>query len=700
MADSKEYELRFKGKNELGPAATDAAADIQKLADALEDPAQRADAVATEIEAMFTAIGQDAERTQQVVEKFTAALGPDLAASLGKSGSSVEAMVGKFREAGLTLDEIEANTGRLTQTIEQAASVANKHGDAVAADFDRMGAGAERARGVMSNMVGNALQELPGISGALGPINVALGQMAEAAMEGGGAIGAMGPAIAGVAAVGAGLAAIPQIIDDLTGAEERAFNADMAKSMAAAVDELGVNYDDATKSAQALADVWNKQGLEGFGMAGLDVTFDLKAVLDAAGVSMQFFADAVTGGQPGLDELRSTMQAAGVEGLLFNSIMDNAARQQDAYRAAVERAQVIEEARLKIQNARAASEQSAADSTEAHARALDEYTSSRLLANQAEEEAAKRSADAETHRRSEAQASIDFAREEAAAQEELARVYGEGTRARVAGAAAEIAAQQELEQARRDAEQAAEELFSAERARYDVQGRLTRAMNESAGAVDAYGQAANDSKTPALQLVALSQGVSDAAMSQADAVLAAAENTAKLSGQTLDAGQKQAVFQQALLDFANNLPELSPLRKQILDLANGFDDIPTDVTTNVSAPGADQAAQDLTDVRMEQDRVKPTTTTTAEVQGQVLTIQLLAAIRKIQDDINSTRVVVTPTVNIGGALAQVNALKGALAGIASSASSASSAAINSAQNAQKAINQMRAGAVLTNGRTT
>ena len=152
-------------------------------------------------------------------------------------------------------------------------------------------------------------------------------------------------------------------------------------------------------------------------------------------------------------------------------------------------------------------------------------------------------------------------------------------------------------------------------------------MNESAGAVKAYGDAANSGKAGTLELIALSQAVADAAMSQADGVLAAAENTAKLNGQTLDAGQKTSIFKQALLDFANSLPDLSPLKGQILDLASGFTDIPSDKTITVSALPARDAAIDLTDVRTQQDKILPTTSISTEVRNQALTWGLLEAVR-------------------------------------------------------------------------
>jgi len=220
-------------------------------------------------------------------------------------------------------------------------------------------------------------------------------------------------------------------------------------------------------------------------------------------------------------------------------------------------------------------------------------------------------------------------------------------------------------------------------------------MNESAGAVKAYGDAANSGKAGTLELIALSQAVADAAMSQADGVLAAAENTAKLNGQTLDAGQKTSIFKQALLDFANSLPDLSPLKGQILDLASGFTDIPSDKTITVSAPGAKDAAIDLTDVRTQQDKILPTTSISTEVRNQALTWGLLEAVRLKGVEVDQ----LAPTVSVSvqgyaTAISQLREIAAAAAAAQSAAARAASASVASAQSAQAKINQLRAGAII------
>ena len=497
------------------------------------------------------------------------------------------------------------------------------------------------------------------------------------------------PAIAGMAVAGAALQALPQILGDIGGAKQEAFDAKQVELFRGAVDKVPAALDDVTVAAQALADKLKDNPWD-LMVSQIDGALQLPLVpfFAEAGLTMDQFLAAVTGGEQGISRLKEALQAAGVEGMTYETIVAGAEQAQGNWNTTAKLAETLN-------RVLGTSTRDLADETRAVTTATNEQAAKVAEGARIREEAAAREQQANQDLidsyKEYYQSRIDG--EKAADGRKHAAEVAEYTKSRIAAVNDEIEAQDRLRRAREEANRAAEELFSAERARFDVQGRLTRAMNESAGAVKAYGDAANSGKAGTLELIALSQAVADAAMSQADGVLAAAENTAKLNGQTLDAGQKTAIFKQALLDFANSLPDLSPLKGQILDLANGFTDIPSDKTINVSAPGAKDAAIDLTDVRTEQSKIEPTTTTTT-VADTAVAIRLLQVYNAMVDTVNAKSIHTSVSVDTGAALRSVQALAAALNGIPAAAARASSAAISQTQSAQAKINQLRAGAII------
>mgnify|MGYP003346537757 CR=1 FL=1 len=110
------------------------------------------------------------------------AIGPELAGKI--SQAKLDSFIGQLRRAGLSFDDIEAGAERFAQSL-QKMDAATSSFDSVEQAARRTGTEIDRSGGVMANFVGNTLQELPGLSGAFGPLNTAIGQFAEYAAEGG-----------------------------------------------------------------------------------------------------------------------------------------------------------------------------------------------------------------------------------------------------------------------------------------------------------------------------------------------------------------------------------------------------------------------------------------------------------------------------------------------------------------------------------
>lgn len=688
----REVKISFTGDAALFKGA---GADVRRvfndlMADA-DDASLAGDKLAKAYQIANEKMRADMADVQRAADVLADSLGPEMVAAIEQSGGAVSDWVRKFQKAGLAIDDIIVSSDQLAAAIKDTDDAASGGTGKVGAGFANIRREVDQTRSVVANFVGNAVQELPGIAGAMGPMNMALGQFAEYATEGNIQLAKFAPAIAGMAVAGAALQALPQILGDIGGAKQEAFDAKQVELFRGAVDKVPAALDDVTVAAQALADKLKDNPWD-LMVSQIDGALQLPLVpfFAEAGLTMDQFLAAVTGGEQGISRLKEALQAAGVEGMTYETIVAGAEQAQGNWNTTAKLAETLN-------RVLGTSTRDLADETRVATTATNEQAAKVAEGARIREEAAAREQQANQDLidsyKEYYQSRIDG--EKAADGRKRAAEVAEYTKSRIAAVNDEIEAQDRLRRAREEANRAAEELFSAERARFDVQGRLTRAMNESAGAVKAYGDAANSGTAGTLELIALSQAVADAAMSQADGVLAAAENTAKLNGQTLDAGQKTSIFKQALLDFANSLPDLSPLKGQILDLASGFTDIPSDKTITVSAPGAKDAAIDLTDVRTQQDKILPTTSISTEVRNQALTWGLLEAVRLKGVEVDQ----LAPTVSVSvqgyaTAISQLREIAAAAAAAQSAAARAASASVASAQSAQAKINQLRAGAII------
>lgn len=185
-------------------AKDDASKVIDKIGKSLdktgESAKSAAEQIADELGGAANAMAAELKGAEKAADALASALGPELAAK-----ADPRELVLKFRALGASFDDIEANADKLAASVKQL--------DDVSVGFDGVtkgahGAGEEidRSRSVLANFAGNAVQDLPGVSGAFGALNVAAGQFAEYASEGGiklrGLLSALAPMAAGTVVIG------------------------------------------------------------------------------------------------------------------------------------------------------------------------------------------------------------------------------------------------------------------------------------------------------------------------------------------------------------------------------------------------------------------------------------------------------------------------------------------------------------------
>lgn len=178
---------------QLEEGATDSRTAAQRLADSIGNVADR--------------VESDLKASVKAADALSAALGPEMAARLGRNG--LQKLVTDLNRAGLTMQDIEGEAETLAASIRRLDDInlSAVTGQAEKLDSAIAGVGhqADKSRSVFANFTGNAIQELPGVGAAIGPLNMALGQFTEYATEGEVSLKGLALTIGPIAALSAGL---------------------------------------------------------------------------------------------------------------------------------------------------------------------------------------------------------------------------------------------------------------------------------------------------------------------------------------------------------------------------------------------------------------------------------------------------------------------------------------------------------------
>lgn len=193
-----------KSLQSAGADARKAFAQVEQGANESSTAAQR---LAAAIGKTATKLDADLMASKAAADALGRALGPEFAAKVGQNG--LNRLVTDLNRAGVSIKEITAEADVLAAAIKQVDDVNLKHvsaeADMLRGSMNGVAASADRSRGVFANFAGNAAQEIPGVANALGPLNVAIGQFAEYATEGGISLKNFVKALGPIAVISGGL---------------------------------------------------------------------------------------------------------------------------------------------------------------------------------------------------------------------------------------------------------------------------------------------------------------------------------------------------------------------------------------------------------------------------------------------------------------------------------------------------------------
>lgn len=224
MAQDKMRYIIEADSSKLVTEVGKATKSLGKMGDEGESAAK---VLAQELSKAADEVKAEMEGIEDAAKVLGDALGPELAQRIDPRDTVVQ-----MRQLGIAVDDIKANADELAASLSKIDGLSvrpvSTGMDDVAVSSRKAGDEIDRSRSVLANFAGNAAQDLPGISGSFGALNVAAGQFAEYAAEGGiklsGLAKSLGPIAAGTVAVGLLANHFKNI------AETKAFNAERVKT--------------------------------------------------------------------------------------------------------------------------------------------------------------------------------------------------------------------------------------------------------------------------------------------------------------------------------------------------------------------------------------------------------------------------------------------------------------------------------------
>ena len=320
MADKNlKFTLDFIAKT---AGLKDSAQLAEKLGAKLDDSSDSADALARVMAATADKLEAEMKETAQIAELLGNALGPEMAAKIGQS--KIDTIAGEFRAAGLDAKGAEEKIDQLADGVRRLDQVADAAGT-LDTKIKDVGKSTDQSRSVMANFTGNAMQELPGMTGMFGPLNMAIGQFGEYAAEGNIQMKNLAATAGPMLGVAVAMELVSRYMKDV--AKVKAFNKAEVKAFSDSLRE-GANV------AGEFRDRLEETGKVEFHLNRL-FGGDALDSMARAGVTMDQFSAAVFGGKEGIQRLVDAMKAAGVGGGDLADIMLAAQSAQDNYNASV-----------------------------------------------------------------------------------------------------------------------------------------------------------------------------------------------------------------------------------------------------------------------------------------------------------------------------------------------------------------------------
>lgn len=307
---SKNLKDAAKEAKKLGTDLDDTRSAGKKLADAM-------DQVTGELETEF-------KQAKSAADKLADSLGTAGVDAVNRAGKSVDDLVQDLKRAGLTYEDIEADSDALAASMKRMADVGDDINTHVTKNMEHVATATDDSRSVMANFAGNAVQEMPGVANAFGPLNMAISQFTEYASEGKIQLG-------GLISAGGGMALVTVAMQTLASRAQKLESIKTLKS------DYIKGYSNALKDAssrwQAIATAMEEtgkveliladggEGLTGTLLGGVAATVDLKEEFAALGVTYEGMAKAMANGEEGIKEYGAALVAQGVDADKATTIM-------------------------------------------------------------------------------------------------------------------------------------------------------------------------------------------------------------------------------------------------------------------------------------------------------------------------------------------------------------------------------------------
>lgn len=570
MADrSMKFTLDFLAKT---AGLKNAAELAEALGEELDDSVDSGKKLAAAMRFSADRIESDLAQTREMADRLGNALGPEMAQKLGQSRLDEWAV--KIRQAGVTADQLDENIDDITASIKRMDAAAESV-DGFDQSMKKVGDTTDQTRSVVANFAGNAAQELPGITGAMGPLNMAIGQFAEYASEG-------NIKMKNLLAAGVGLGALAFVMSKFVdnsknAAEIDAFNTERAEAYADALKE-------ASSSAEAVRDVLTEAGRVEFKVPGFDLLADATPRLLELGLTADKTAKLIAGGEESIRAWEKALVDSGVPAeslvLVVGGLLEESRRLQ------------------RVQDAAAVTAEYLARTQDDVNRAVEDFIEKRdpiaefpaefeRMAAALANDTAPALADVNT-----VAEGLNITTDEAI---QLAADYADTLRDE------EAAALDAARQAAEDAEQAHRDLNDARLASIDSSYALTAAEDRFTSALEAAAAAKDDAKTGVDEYRQAQDEAAQAALGVAAAEVRKAEDIAAANGQTLSAREANQLMIESLYAMVLSLDENSPVRAALEAHIATLQGVPSSATTNVTVTGTDDAATRIGGVKASAD---------------------------------------------------------------------------------------------------
>ncbi|MTA13488.1 MAG: hypothetical protein F2534_12880 [Actinobacteria bacterium] len=163
---------------------------VKDLVSQLDDTESAGKRVATAMRQLAGDAERDFADARDAADRLARALGDDTVAEIQAAGRSVDGYIQDLRRMGLSYDDVRADVEELADSIRRVETTRSSIEGLKSPlkDVDRglqdVRSSADQSRSVMANLVGNSAQDLGELGGVAGTAGVAIGQLAEYAVDG------------------------------------------------------------------------------------------------------------------------------------------------------------------------------------------------------------------------------------------------------------------------------------------------------------------------------------------------------------------------------------------------------------------------------------------------------------------------------------------------------------------------------------